>query len=344
MNKVDLDERKLKVMQAVVEAYVINAQPIGSRTIAKESDLGVSPATIRNEMADLESMGLLEQPHTSAGRIPSDLGYRVYVDRIAKVSRPSLRDLERVRSILHRQVSEVEGVLRVSARVLSEMTDCLTLLAGPETGEAVLNTIDLVPLRSGRVMVLVITEDGFVQSRKVELPDVPAEELERASRLLNDHFSGMTISEILQGSSLKGLRRELRYCFRLADVVDGLLKGSARGEVTDYVIDGAANIMKHPEFRDVARAQRVLEALARRSLIKDLLNRFSGDDLVTLIGAENATEEMRECSLISTVYYIGGRRGGRMSVIGPRRMDYGRVMGLLETVSEVVGDVLGDRD
>ncbi len=340
----DLDERKLRVMQAVVEAYVMNAQPVGSRTIARDFDLGVSPATIRNEMADLEGMGLLEQPHTSAGRIPSDLGYRVYVDRLARIARPSRSDLEVVRGALHRQVSEVDSVLRVSVKVLSEMTDCLTLMAGPHAGESVLNTIELVPMRSERVMVLVITEDGFVQSRMVDVPDVPAEELERAARLLNEHFRGQTISEILGGSSLESLRRELKYCSMLADVVDGLLKKSAEGGVTDYVIDGAANIMKHPEFRDVARAQRVLEALAKRSLIRDLLNRFSGDGLAALIGSESDTEDMRECSLVSAVYYIGGRPAGRMSVVGPRRMDYGRVMGLLKTVTEAVGEVLDERD
>ncbi len=340
----DLDERKLKVMRAVVEAYIATAQPVGSRTIAKEFQLGVSPATIRNEMADLEGMGLLEQPHTSAGRVPSDRGYRVYVDRIARIARPAKRDLEHVRSHIHRQVSEVDSVLRVSGKILSEMTDCLALMVGPEAGDAILNTIELVPLRSGRVMVLVITEDGLVQSRMVDVPDVPPGELERASRMLNDYFRGMTISQILEGSSLTALRRELRYCARLADVVDGLLKRSAQGEAMDYVIDGAANIMKHPEFRDVARAQRVLEALARRSIVQELLDRFPGGDLAALIGSESASEDMRECSVVSAVYYFGGRPGGRISVVGPRRMDYGRVMGLLKTVTEAVEDVLDDRD
>ncbi len=340
----DLDERKLRVMRAVVEAYVVNAQPVGSRTIARDFDLGVSPATIRNEMADLERMGLLEQPHTSAGRIPSDLGYRTYVDRIARIARPARKDLERVRGSLHHQVSEMDTILRASARILSEMTDCLALMAGPDSGEAVLNTIELVPLRSGRVTVLAITEDGFVQSRVTEVPDVPPEELERASRLLNAHFRGLTLSEVLEGATLNALRRELRYCARLADVVGGLLRRSAESGETDYLLDGAANIMKQPEFRDVARAQRVLAALAKRSLVRDLLSRFPGDDLGALIGSESDSEDMKECSLVSAVYYIGGRPAGRMSVVGPRRMDYGRVMGLLKTVTEAVGDVLGDRD
>ena len=342
--EMDLDERKLKVMRAVVEAYVVNAQPVGSRSIARDSDLGVSPATIRNEMADLERMGLLEQPHTSAGRIPSDLGYRIYVDRIARIARPARSDLERVRVSLHDQVSEMDAVLRASARILSEMTDCLTLMAGPDAGDAVLNTIELVPLRSGRVTVLAITEDGFVQSRITEVPDVPPGELERATRLLNAHFRGLTVSEVLEGSALNALRRELRYCARLADVVGGLLRRSAESGDTDYLLDGAANIMKQPEFRDVARAQRVLAALTKRSLVRDLLSRFPGEDLATLIGSESDSEAMAECSLVSAVYYIGGRPAGRMSVVGPRRMDYGRVMGLLKTVTEAVGDVLGDRD
>ena len=338
-----LDQRKLRVLQSVVEAYIANAQPVGSRTIARDFDLNVSPATIRNEMADLENMGYLEQPHTSAGRIPSDLGYRMYVDQIARIAQPSRDEIEVIQKVIGHRVSEMESLFYTASRLLSEMTDCLSLLAGPFTGRSVLSAVEIVPLRRGRAMVLVVTEDGFVQNQIVDSPGIEPEQMEHASEIFNQYLRGHTVHEILHGSLLEELRHELNLTQELMDTAMALLLSQKTSEQhPDFFLEGAANIMKHPEFHDIHRTQRVLSALSRRSVIWDLLRRFPKEDIFALIGAENVYEDIQECSVVSAVYYVGGKAAGRIGVIGPRRMNYSRIMGIVKAMTEVVSDSLSD--
>jgi len=336
----DLDARKRRVMQAVVEAYIINAQPVGSRTLARDYDLGVSPATIRNEMSDLEGMGYLEQPHTSAGRIPSDQGYRFYVDELVSIATPSDRQIERMRYILERRVSAVESVLQTAGRLLAEITDCLAVVASPYTEESTVNRVDIVPLRAGKAMLLVITNEGFVHNQMVDIPrDMEAAAARRVSRVLSEYFSGQKLSEIVAGRRLSLLRSELKYCRQLLDVAVEALS-EQDGSDTDYHLEGAVNIMKQPEFQDVQVAQKVLSALSEQSVIRRLFGSFPREGMFVLIGRENSYEDIWDCSLVSAVYYIDDRPAGRLGVLGPRRMHYGKVLGVVQVVTDAVSEIL----
>lgn len=336
----DLDARKRRVMQAVVEAYILSAQPVGSRTLARDYDLGVSPATIRNEMSDLEGLGYLEQPHTSAGRIPSDQGYRFYVDELVNISTPSDRQIERMRHMLQRRVSAVESVLQTAGRLLAEITDCLAVVASPYTEESTINTVDIVPLRGGRAMLVVVTNEGFVHNQMIDIPqDMEGDAARRVSRALSQYFRGQRVSEIVTGRRLYQLRSELRYCRRLLDVAIEALSAQESSE-TDYHLEGAVNIMKQPEFQDVRLAQKVLSALSEQSVVRSLFGSFPREGMFVLIGRENIYEDIWDCSLVSAVYYIGDRPAGRLGVLGPRRMQYGKVLGVVEVVTDAVSDVL----
>ncbi len=335
-----LDERKRRVMRAIVEAYVHNAQPVGSRTIARDYDLGVSPATIRNEMSDLEGMGYLEQPYTSAGRVPSDLGYRFYVDQLVMVSGPSREQLDRIRRVLERRVSAVEVVLQTAGRILAEVTDCLAVVAAPYPEDSTLNAVEIIPLRPGRAMLLVITEEGFVQNQILDLPDdAGIETLRHVSQVLTRFLQGHSLEDVAHGLIWREMRSELNYCQRLLDVAAEAL-GDRDSTQADFHLEGAVNIMKQPEFQDVRRAQKVLTALSQHSVIRDMFRPFPVEGVFALIGRENVYEDIWDCSLISAVYFIDGRPSGRLGVLGPRRMNYGRIMGVVEAITEAVSDVL----
>ncbi len=337
-----LDERKRQVMRAVVESYVANAQPVGSRTIARDYDLGVSSATIRNEMADLEELGYLEQPHTSAGRMPSDAGYRFYVDEIARVSSPTHLQLERMRRAIGQQASEIDEVLQAAGRLLSEITDCLSVVVEPSPSGAVLNTVEIVPLESDRMMLLVITREGLVHNRMLDCPDdVSSEQMNHVSHVLTRYLRGYTLGDILSSEVVRGIRSELDHCRKLLDMVMHILSSYSSEDVqARYRLEGAANIMKQPEFQDVRRAQKVLRVLSQQSVINDLLRSVRSEDVFVLIGSENRYEGIRDCSIVTSAYSIRGQSAGRIGVLGPRRMNYGRVMGTVKTLTSLLSEVL----
>lgn len=336
----DLDERKRKVMQAIVEAYILNAQPVGSRTIARDYDLGVSPATIRNEMSDLEDMGYLEQPHTSAGRVPSDQGYRFYVDELVRIASPTREELEGIRLALEKRVSAVDSVLQATGRLLAKVTDCLTLVAAPYPAESVLNRVEIIPLRAGKALLLLITEEGLVHNRMVELSeDVDQETARHVSSAMTRYLKGHHLRDVAEGLTLRRLQSELSYCRRLLDSAAEALSESDRSEA-DFHLEGTVNIMKQPEFQDVSRAQKVLSALGSHSVIREMFRPFPSEGVFALIGRENTYRDIWDCSLISTVYYIDGRPVGRIGVLGPRRMNYGRVMGVVDAITDALSDVL----
>lgn len=337
---VSIDERKQQILRAVVLDYIAHGEPVGSRTIARKYGLGVSPATIRNEMADLEEMGYLEQPHTSAGRVPSDLGYRFFVDRLMDPTYPAPDDVLRVRRLLARRLGEVGSLLRQAAHILAETTQCLALVEGPRPEAAVLQALHLVPLGEARAVLVVITDNGVVAHRLLELPqEMDADRLARVVHGLNAHLQGLPLGAVGRGV-LQRLQSDLAD-YRA--VVDRLLAALAHEGAGDdpFVYDGAVQIFSHPEFRDLRRVQALLTAVHR----PDILERLVGEPVdpgrvrVT-IGREHPEPEARDWSTVTAVYTLHGRVVGRVAIIGPKRMDYGRVTGWVDMVSQNLSDLL----
>lgn len=336
-----LDQRKRKVLKAVVQDYVMTAEPVGSRTIARRYGLGVSPATIRNEMADLEEMGFLLQPHTSAGRIPSSKGYRFYVDELMSAVPPSRQHLQMVRQLYAEQIREIDALVYNTAKILSQATNCLAVVESPVLANSSLHSIHFLLPRPGRAVMVMMTDEGFVEHRLMNIPpDIDQEDLQRIAAALTHHLRGASIKH-LGDSALKALEHELFQYRQVLDLMLEMLTAADDDADTRVVVGGTGNIFKQPEFRNIDRAHGVLSALNERQVIRDLLGTTGGSDrLQVVIGEENPVEAMQECSCVIASYEMDGREIGRVAVIGPTRMYYAHVIALVELVSESLSEVL----
>lgn len=331
-----LDERKNRVLQAIVEDYVATAEPVGSRTIARKYSLGVSPATIRNEMADLEQMGYLEQPHTSAGRIPSDRGYRYYVDCLMEAQEVDPSEEELIRRTFERKVREVDTLIRETARLLSETTHLTAVVVGPQMSKAHFRELRLVPLTEGRAVLIFITDSGFVENQVVELPvEVTMLELQKVSEILNQELRGQPV-ESLSRAAIRALQRELkRYGALLEQTLQFLSQNLEPGEKRRLYLGGTTNILSQPEFRNVEKIKSLFSVLENDELVTDLLDTVEPTDEqpAIQIGEEIKVREMADCSLVSAIYRLGGEIIGRVGVIGPKRMEYARVVSVMQAVT-----------
>jgi heat-inducible transcriptional repressor len=333
-----MEDRKRRVLQAIIDDYIDTGEPVGSRTVARKYGLGVSPATIRNEMADLEEMGYLEQPHSSAGRVPSDKGYRFYVDVLAGGPEPGAVDVEDLCRALTARAQHAEDVIRQATHLLAEMSRVVGVASQPAAppGEH-LAALQVVPLRERVALVLLVADDGRVATRLVEFP-APAEarQLELLGQELSRRLQGAPLGDI--GERLQRALRDIHAPFLgLMDEMVGLLEESP-GERSRIVFDGATNLLKQPEFREVTKANQVLEALEREDLLEERLGPPEEDTpgLEVSIGRELRIAEMAECSIVTAVYVGPGGALGRVGIVGPRRMPYRRIMALVAGVAEAV--------
>lgn len=331
-----LDERKNRVLQAIIEDYVATAEPVGSRTIARKYQLGVSPATIRNEMADLEELGYLEQPHTSAGRIPSDRGYRYYVDCLMERKTVTPREEELIHSTFRRKAAEIETLIRETARLLSDTTKLTAVVTGPQINQAHVRELRLVPVGGDKAVLLYVTESGFVENQVLDLPiEVNVLELQRVSDLLNEQLRGQPVQS-LSRTAIRALQTELKkYGALLEQALAFLeLRLEASGRQRIYM-GGATNMLSQPEFRDVDKVRRIFTLLEQDEAVANILAspHVAGAPGIA-IGEEIQVQEMTDCSVVSATYRLGDQVIGRMGVIGPKRMEYGRIVGILDSITK----------
>jgi len=340
-----VDERKRRILQAIVEDYVATAEPVGSRTIARKYGLGVSAATIRNEMADLEELGYVEQPHASAGRIPSDRGYRYYVDELMEVKPLPAPVAERVQELCEGRVRAMEAVLQQVARLLSEATSSLAILVGPHAGQMVFRSLDLVPIGPGRALLVAVADLGLLESGMVEVPaDLTRAELQYISQVLTRALRGLTVQALTQ-SVLRELDAELaRYRQVLEQVLEILVASAGEHPSERMYLVGLSALLSQPEFHDRQRLRAVISVLEQEVLVKYLLlasgERAVESGVTVSIGQENPLGEVRDLSLVFAPYRVGMSLG-RLAVIGPKRMDYGRVVGAVSEFERVLSDLLG---
>lgn len=341
-----LDERKSKVLQSVVEDFVRSGEPVGSRTISRKYLVGVSSATIRNEMADLEEMGLLEQPHTSAGRIPSDLGYRVYVDQLMSPHSLTEQELALISSLYARKVRELEDLIQQTARLLSEASNYLAVVLGPQLSKTTFRHLKILPLNEQKALLVLVTDAGFLEKGLLEVPEgTTSEELEYIAAILNERLKGLTVDRIAQ-AAWKELKSELsQYRFILEQTLQLLTESLGKENEERVYLGGATNILRFPEFRRVDRLQSLLARIEGLEGLSELLPEVEGSEVVILIGREMPQPDLSDCSLVTASYHLGGRLVGRIGVLGPKRMEYSRVVTLVshvtETLSQAVSRFMG---
>lgn len=343
MTAPELTERQRRILQAIVEDYISTAEPVGSRTISRRHIPEASPATIRNDMADLEELGFLEQPHTSAGRIPTDAGYRYYVDEVLEdtpVPDPQARLIE---TVLGAKMREVESLIQATVRVLSETSSLISIVLGPRLSPASLVRVEVAHAGSGRALLALVSDAGFVETKLVELPSsLDPANLRRMTELINGLLEGRGWAEFSRLGVIRDLKRELHGYETVLDETIEFLRSGLQPQVTARVyMSGMAHLLNLPEFRDVERTKVVFGLLDREQLVSDILAGRLARGVTVTIGRENERPEMIDCSLVSAPYHIGGRPAGGVAVLGPKRMDYGLVLSLVDLVASELDELMG---
>ncbi len=337
-----LEARQWKVLRALIRDYILTAAPVGSERITRKYRLDLSPATVRKIMGCLEELGLLEQPHASAGRIPTDLGFRYYVDALTD-PRPLRRDVREFILSRYRDASQdVADMLKETSRILSGVSRYTGIVAGPRLSQVVLERIELIRMDDRRILVVLISHSGVLYNRVLEDGDeLTQAELNRVVDDLNPHVQGRTLLNVREY-----LRRQMRtQRIQIRSLLERLCNAALRGPESDrseVYIDGQSNILDYPEFtEDVRKIKALFGAFEEKEMFLRVLDSaMEGEGIQVYIGIESRLDEMSDCSLIFRRYYRGGTPLGTLGVIGPKRMDYSRVIPLVEFAAKTVGEKL----
>ncbi len=334
-NKDQLGDRKVTILKAIIKTYLETGEPVGSRTISKYTDLHLSSATIRNEMSDLEELGYIMQPHTSAGRIPSDKGYRFYVDRILQEKEDEVTEFK---DLMLKRVDRVELLLKQMAKLLAQNTNYATMISAPQFHRNKLKFIQLSKIDEEKLLVVIVMEGNIIKNTMIPVSTQLSDEgLLNLNILLNNSLNGLTMEQI----NLDVISRMKVQAGIHSEVVDKVLNEVAeaiRADNEDLQIytSGATNIFKYPELSDGENASRLIGTLEQKELLQELVadvnNSESDSGIQVYIGDEAPVQTMKDCSIVTANYQLGEGLRGTIGVIGPKRMDYEKVLGTLKNL------------
>lgn len=330
----DLDERKAKILNAIIKTYQETGEPVGSRTISKYSDLQLSSATIRNEMADLEEMGLIVQPHTSAGRIPTDQGYRLYVNKMMEEKEREVTDMK---EFLIQRVDRVEVLLKQMAKLLAMNTNYATMITGPRYNQTKLKFLQLSKVEAGKMLAVIMVEGNIIKNTIFDVQEeLSDQELLSLNLLLNSKLNGLSIQEI-NLSIIKKLEEEAGvHSGIIRSVLDAVAQALNVEEDMQVYTSGATNIFKYPELADGQTASELIQNFEDKkqlgSFIRDSLEGDEKEGIQVYIGDEMPVQTMKDCSVVTANYELGNGLRGTIGIIGPKRMDYDKVVNTLKTL------------
>ncbi len=339
----DLNERKRKILHAIINEYIDTAEPVGSRAISKSNELGLSSATIRNEMADLEEMGYLVQPHTSSGRVPSDEGYRLYVNSLMTRYRLGMEAIEKLQIEMESRVNQLDRLIKQAGYIAAQLTNYTTVVSVPEQSKISINKIDLVGLGNGRAILIVVTQTGLVRNRMLSL-DITPEECERVSHILRSKLCGLSAEQI-SFSKIQELEQEMRHIVNippqmLVGIMNFVYETITELDDTEIYVDNARSILNYPEYNDIEKAKGIFGFLDKKENLKKLLDGVPEEGIGVKIGADNQADELKDCSLVTVNYTLDDKVVGKLGVIGPKRMDYAKVFAGLDLISTHLDRIL----
>ncbi len=337
----DLNDRKRKILQAVIDEYIGTAEPVGSRSISKKEGLGLSSATIRNEMSDLEEMGYLIQPHTSAGRVPSDEGYRFYVNSLMSKYQLGMEAISGLQQALETKVSQLEKIIRKALTLTSALTDYTTFVTTPHQVSKI-RKLDLVPISYGRVMLIIVTHKV---SNTVISEDIDDDDCQKLSNILNFHLKGRSADEIGY-SDISALQQKIECEMNLSpkvlvNILNFMYETITSMDTTEIFVDNTSSILRYPEYRDVEKASKMIGLLEDKESLKKLMASDEENGVSAKIGKENELEILNDCSLVTVNYSLGDKAVGKLGVIGPKRMNYAKVFASLDLISAEIDKILG---
>ncbi|RAU94188.1 heat-inducible transcriptional repressor HrcA [Paenibacillus sp. YN15] len=335
-----LSERQKMILSAIVDDYIRSAEPVGSRSISKRGGVAFSPATIRNEMSDLEELGYLEQPHTSAGRIPSEKGYRYYVDHLLTQGALTRPDLNLMKTFFAERLQEMEQVIQQVATMLSGLTNYTSIVLGPEVFNTTLRMLQVVPLDEASAVAIIVTSTGQVENKVFRIPPgVRMEEIEKFVRILNERLKGVPLFQ-LRSKIYTEISEELS---KHVSGYDDLLQVFEEVVVSDkqdrIFLAGSTNLLVQPEFKDVERVKSFLDLLEETPTLFKIIG-SAPEGLQVRIGSENTIAAINNCSLITATYAVDGKTLGTIGILGPTRMEYGKVIGILNHFSQDMAQLM----
>lgn len=349
----ELNDRQRDILTAIIEDYIATAEPVGSRTLTRRRKLDVSPATVRNAMADLEELGLLSAPHASAGRVPTVSAFRMYVERLAQRGRISARDRELIQALTqsHAENGDLRSVLEDAGRVLSTVSRHASLVLLPRLQEVVFESIELLPVRDATVLTIFVAKSGLVQHRVFSVGfAVGRDELQRMSNYLNSLLGGKTLVEVREEivRAMASERSQADFMMRRALELGQRTLGE--GPQIDVLVEGQRTFLDQPEFADVDRMRKLLRAFEEKTVLLRLLDAATATpigaqaasrvDTEVILGSESALRELRDLAAVTTTYAAEDGSGGRVGIVGPTRMDYSRVIPLVEMTARALSDTL----
>lgn len=329
----ELDERKMKILQTIIKTYLETGEPVGSRTISKYADLNLSSATIRNEMADLEDLGYIIQPHTSAGRIPSDKGYRWYVDTLMEEKE---QEVTEIKEQMLQKADKMDQLLKQAAKVLAVNTNYATMISAPTYNRNKLKFIQLSQVDENQIIAVIVMEGNIIKNKIVTVGEnLGNETLLKLNMLLNTNLNGMSIEEINLGMIARLKEQAGIHSEVISDVLDAVANVIQVDDLEIYT-SGATNIFKYPELSDKQSAQEIISAFEEKqqlaSLVTQTLSEEENKGIQVYIGNETPIQNMKDCSVVTATYELGEGMQGTIGIVGPKRMDYEHVMTTLKTL------------
>ncbi len=340
----EMDERKMRILQAIIDDYILTGVPVGSRTISKKYDMGLSSATIRNEMSDLEELGYLDQPHVSAGRIPSAKAYRLYVDSLLKAGKIQDDRIDTISSHFFGRAHQMEDVIDHAAKVISSLTRYTAVVLSPRGKMPKIQTVQLVPVSRDAALVVIVTDTGIVRDSTIRLSgDMDSDTLYTISRAITEALSGHTLTESCE--ILPGMISRMQENEALLQRFYGMLNDRRASPRQPHVaVGGTSNMLSYPEYNDVEKARNFLSLMETRDRLASII-RGNGEMAFTVrIGPETGVPEMADCSIVTATYSTGGGQQGTIGVIGPTRMQYSRVISILNMMGSQLTDLFSGGD
>lgn len=339
--QMDLDERKFKILQAVIRNYLETGEPVGSRTISKFTDLNLSSATIRNEMSDLEELGYIIQPHTSAGRIPTDKGYRLYVDNMMEDKVQEIADLKEE---LEKKSDRIEILLQHVAKLLAVNTNYTSMVTKPRYQHKKVKFIQMSEVDEDQLLVVIVIEGNVVKNKMIRLKDaLDKEMILKLNIVMNTFLQGLDLTEINMALIQKMKEQAGEYGSVVGDVLDVIAEAVTEDDSLEIYTSGATNILKYPELSDAAKASELLYTFEEKEQLTQLINNSNPDpdnhSIQVYIGDEAPLQVMKDCSVVTATYEIEEGVYGKIGIVGPKRMDYEKVVGTLQTLMSQLDEI-----
>ncbi|MCR4595852.1 MAG: heat-inducible transcriptional repressor HrcA [Lachnospiraceae bacterium] len=342
----DLSERKYKILEAIIRNYLETGEPVGSRTISKYTDLNLSSATIRNEMADLEELGYILQPHTSAGRIPSDKGYRLYVDQMLADKE---KEVEELKEMLLEKSDQMDRLLEQTAKALATTTEYTAMVSAPKGGNRI-KFVQLSRVDDGHMLVVVVSEGNMIKNTIIDLDtDLSDENILKLNILLNTHLNGLAMEEINLAMITAMKQQAGVHSDIISEVIDAVAAAIKNDEELKIYTSGTHNIFKYPELSDNSKASEIITSLEEKTVLREIVTEtLSGDKpesgIQVYIGEETPVEGMEDCSVVAATYELEEGMKGTIGIIGPKRMDYDKVIGTVKSMLHQLDDVYHRRN